>query len=424
MALPPGWTERTDQCNRKYYTNTRDGTTTWEDPRRKRRRSEDAEPPRAAQGPRWECLGCRMTMPARRDSCPKCNLTRGEPPPKPAAASSCWDDWECDACGSSNSASAAECVACGGAPPEAAAAARSAAGDAACHVLHGPVPCFDELRGKAVLLPRGSVLSASAGLVCGFHGVRPDVALDKFGTPTICANFSAAAECPAGTKCSKFHVLPVQAPGVEIGATATRAGRGGARGDVVSRCHPPEGGSMWGANAMGRDGWHVGVDWGHEAEALPVADLIAMMPPSEVLIRRSGTVGDSLGIELDKGMVLTACARGSPAAVAGTGGFIGAKLERVNGVMMVGPADIPDALRRFPLVCSLRFCEVPAHQLLDVSRTASEDEVLKSFRRLAIIHHPDKNPDDRVGAERRMKRLVAAKEQMCRDVGRAPLRLE
>ena len=44
---------------------------------------------------------------------------------------------------------------------------------------------------------------------------------------------------------------------------------------------------------------------------------------------------------------------------------------------------------------------------LGVSRTASQDEIKKAFRKLAKDLHPDKNPGDKT-AEERFKRITAA----------------
>jgi DnaJ family protein C protein 7 len=35
-----------------------------------------------------------------------------------------------------------------------------------------------------------------------------------------------------------------------------------------------------------------------------------------------------------------------------------------------------------------------------VPRDASEADIKRAYRRLAIVHHPDKNPDDETAAER------------------------
>ncbi|MSR76934.1 MAG: J domain-containing protein [Candidatus Omnitrophica bacterium] len=54
--------------------------------------------------------------------------------------------------------------------------------------------------------------------------------------------------------------------------------------------------------------------------------------------------------------------------------------------------------------------EKNAYEELDVPRNASEDEIKRAFRKLAVIHHPDKNPSDRQGAEVKFKRLGVAYE--------------
>ena len=49
------------------------------------------------------------------------------------------------------------------------------------------------------------------------------------------------------------------------------------------------------------------------------------------------------------------------------------------------------------------------YQVLDVPRTATEAEIKKSYRRLAMKFHPDRNPDDHE-AEGRFKEVKEAYE--------------
>ena len=47
------------------------------------------------------------------------------------------------------------------------------------------------------------------------------------------------------------------------------------------------------------------------------------------------------------------------------------------------------------------------YELLGVSRTASADDLKKAFRKLAMQHHPDRNPGDEA-AEKQFKNITHA----------------
>jgi len=52
------------------------------------------------------------------------------------------------------------------------------------------------------------------------------------------------------------------------------------------------------------------------------------------------------------------------------------------------------------------------YTVLGVPRDASEDDIKKSYRKLAMKHHPDRNPDDK-GAEEKFKEAKEAYEVLC-----------
>ncbi|KAF8349008.1 hypothetical protein F5887DRAFT_948736 [Amanita rubescens] len=59
------------------------------------------------------------------------------------------------------------------------------------------------------------------------------------------------------------------------------------------------------------------------------------------------------------------------------------------------------------------------YELLGVEETASADDIKRAFRRLALIHHPDKNHDDIEGATKRFAEIQQAYEVLSDDQERA-----
>jgi len=54
------------------------------------------------------------------------------------------------------------------------------------------------------------------------------------------------------------------------------------------------------------------------------------------------------------------------------------------------------------------------YEILEVSRSATADEIKKSYRKIAIKFHPDKNPDDKA-SEDKFKEAAEAYEILGND---------
>ena len=52
--------------------------------------------------------------------------------------------------------------------------------------------------------------------------------------------------------------------------------------------------------------------------------------------------------------------------------------------------------------------EKDLYNILGVAKTASQDDIKKAFRKLAMKYHPDRNPDNREEAEAKFKEAKAA----------------
>ena len=62
---------------------------------------------------------------------------------------------------------------------------------------------------------------------------------------------------------------------------------------------------------------------------------------------------------------------------------------------------------------------VDYYTLLEVEQTATSDEIRRSYRKLALRLHPDKNPDNVEEANRRFTKLQEAYEVLSDDTERA-----
>ena len=64
--------------------------------------------------------------------------------------------------------------------------------------------------------------------------------------------------------------------------------------------------------------------------------------------------------------------------------------------------------------------EKDLYNILGVAKTASQDDIKKAFRKLAMKYHPDRNPDNREEAEAKFKEAKAASDILSDEQKRAP----
>ena len=64
--------------------------------------------------------------------------------------------------------------------------------------------------------------------------------------------------------------------------------------------------------------------------------------------------------------------------------------------------------------------EKDLYNILGVAKTASQDDIKKAFRKLAMKYHPDRNPDNREEAEAKFKEAKAAYDILSDEQKRAP----
>ncbi|KAL1620524.1 hypothetical protein SLS56_009597 [Neofusicoccum ribis] len=56
------------------------------------------------------------------------------------------------------------------------------------------------------------------------------------------------------------------------------------------------------------------------------------------------------------------------------------------------------------------------YDILGVDREASQADIRKAYRRIALLHHPDRNPDDQENADARFKAINEAHETLTDDL--------
>jgi len=54
--------------------------------------------------------------------------------------------------------------------------------------------------------------------------------------------------------------------------------------------------------------------------------------------------------------------------------------------------------------------EIDYYKILNIEKTASQDDIKRAYRKLALLYHPDKNPDNREESEIKFKKISEAYE--------------
>ena len=91
------------------------------------------------------------------------------------------------------------------------------------------------------------------------------------------------------------------------------------------------------------------------------------------------------------------------APVAGAAGYVLSPSLRPRSLPPPCPPSVPPAL---PQSVPARPSRRDPYEVLGVARDADEASLKKAYRKLAVRHHPDKNPGNTEEAERRFKEIA------------------
>ncbi|GME37535.1 putative chaperone protein [Neofusicoccum parvum] len=88
----------------------------------------------------------------------------------------------------------------------------------------------------------------------------------------------------------------------------------------------------------------------------------------------------------------------------------------MTGTTTVTPAAPP--ANETPTQRFVRLTKTPYgfYDILGVDREASQADIRKAYRRIALLHHPDRNPDDQENADAKFKAINEAHETLTDDL--------